>query len=86
MYPYIVCFCGRPLGHLFPAFRALCERHRASPRAKEPIGYILDALRVNKPCCRLRLMTGAEFKDYYNTYNPIHNAPTIAIPDIGAKK
>lgn len=80
MYPYITCFCGRPLGHLYPAFRALCAKHQHGARAAEPIGYILDQLGLNKECCRVRIMTGAEFKDYYNVLRPSFSAPTVPMP------
>jgi DNA-directed RNA polymerase subunit N (RpoN/RPB10) len=81
MYPYVTCFCGCPLGHLYPAFRAMCAKHRRGPNPDAPIGYILDQLNIRKECCRVRIMTGSEFKDYYNVLNPIHNAPTIPMPD-----
>lgn len=74
---YVTCFCGRPLGHLYPAFVAMTVARRNSDRANEPIGDILDALNITKECCRVRIMSGAEFKNYYNTINPIQHAPTI---------
>lgn len=83
MYPYVTCFCGRPIGHLYTAFRALCAKHQRGPHPEAPIGYILDQLGLTKECCRVRIMTGAEFKDYYNILNPIHYAPTIPMPQAG---
>ena len=57
----------------------MCIAHRRSPRAAEPIGYILDQLNITKECCRVRIMTGMEFKNYYNVLNPTNLAPTVAM-------
>ena len=75
MYPNIICFCGCPLGHLYNAFKAMCIKHRNGPHPDEPIGYILDALNITKDCCRMRIMTNVEFKNYYNVMNPTSLAP-----------
>lgn len=79
MYPYIVCFCGRPLGHLYNAFLAMCRDHARSSRANEPVGYILDQLNIMKLCCRTRMLTQTQFKDYYNIPNPPTLIPTEAM-------
>ena len=85
MYPCVTCFCGRPIAHLYPAFMAMLAQHRASPRAHEPIGYILDELGLTRECCRARIMTNAEFKHYYNESNPANIVPTIHIMDMVAR-
>ena len=77
MYPPITCLCGRPLGHIYRAFQLMCAKHLAkTPDA--PIASILDQLHLSRDCCRARIMTCAEFKDYYNRYNPNNIAPTIS--------
>lgn len=82
MYPYVVCFCGRPIAHLFPTFLAMLEEHSHSAHANEPIGYILDQLGLTRECCRARIMTGAEFRYYYNEYNPFTLVPTAHIMEM----
>lgn len=40
MYPYIICFCGREIGHIFDAFNAMRqEKHK---KAFADLGYNID--------------------------------------------
>jgi DNA-directed RNA polymerase subunit N (RpoN/RPB10) len=81
MYPYIRCFCGRPLAHLYSAFLLMCKKHNADARrANEPIGYILDSLGIVNECCRVRMMTGTEFKNYYNRVGVLMPLPHTGSP------
>jgi len=82
MYPNVVCFCGRPIGHLHAAFLAMLAKHNTgaygpSINPGDPIGYILDQLGITKICCRTRIMTSMEFKNFYNVPNQSKHAPTI---------
>ena len=54
----------------------MCIKHRNGPHPDEPIGYILDALNITKDCCRTRIMTNMEFKNYYNVLDSTSLAPT----------
>lgn len=81
MYPNIVCFCGFPLGQLYDAFLAMLAKHREGKNIghspNEPIGYILDQLGITKTCCRTRIMTNMEFKNYYSIDNGSKLAPSM---------
>jgi DNA-directed RNA polymerase subunit N (RpoN/RPB10) len=80
MYPPIVCFCGRSLGDLCDAFQLLKKRKidialagkqidpdfiHVSTQVNIQLGDILDALGVQMECCRARMLTYTEFKNYY---------------------
>ncbi len=84
MYPYILCFCGRPLGDLYDAFKALRRYHIAKeldliddgsefdPDVYSllydiaiPYNEIWEQLAIHTSCCKVHMMTMAEYKDYY---------------------
>ena len=80
MYPMIVCTCGRPLGDIYDLYKAmvidkalnLIHQKKMSlseiPKyLEEGTGDILEKLgfSINDICCRTRLITQIEFKDYY---------------------
>lgn len=80
MYPYIVCFCGREIGHLFDLFTAMKEDLYISEFGDMVIDPsiipltdtlqisltpIFDALHIHLDCCKSRLMTGVQFKEIY---------------------
>jgi len=68
MFPYIQCYsCGRNLGDLYSAFKILrAERMRGNPSDNTvPLGDILTSLGIIKDCCRVRMLTQVEFKEYY---------------------
>jgi DNA-directed RNA polymerase subunit N (RpoN/RPB10) len=80
MYPYILCYCGKSLGHLFDLFNAM-KRERyieefgeesfdptmiaVITRLQVELGDILDSLHLHKDCCRVRMLTQVEFKEVY---------------------
>lgn len=82
MFPYIVCWCGRSIGDLFPLFNAMkqekyeeyCKKNgiviepkrvTVSSDVHVDVGDILDALHLHTDCCRSRMITQIEFKEYY---------------------
>jgi DNA-directed RNA polymerase subunit N (RpoN/RPB10) len=79
MYPYIRCFCGRPLGQLWVLFNELKRKKieftfgdlGADPdylqSAIIPVetGDILDSLHLHAHCCRARIVTQVRFVDVY---------------------
>lgn len=78
MYPLILCTCGRSLGDLYPAFKAmradLNEENNAgvdphqmqfSEKINIELGPILDKLCLFLMCCRTRIMQQVEIKEYY---------------------
>lgn len=81
MYPYIVCFCGHPVGDVYPMYvlmkKKLYLQYCADNKIKiDPTyafmntislstGHILDALCVKKDCCRKTLLGQTEFREYY---------------------
>lgn len=85
MYPYVVCLCGRPLGHLYNAFLAMVIAQKRAGQTDEPVGAILDQLMITKTCCRARLISGREFKEYYNVPGGANIAPTVSMPKHGDK-
>ncbi|MFA7254379.1 MAG: hypothetical protein WC107_07590 [Patescibacteria group bacterium] len=87
MYVYVRCFCGMPIGHLYPAFLIMCEEHNKKIAHGElppsaSIGYILDQLGLSRMCCRARIMTCEEFKNYYYGTSAPFRAPTVYSADI----
>jgi len=77
MYPYIVCFCGRSLGDIYDLFIEMRrQKINAALDGEEPVAFelaqqniqlndILDALHIRAECCRVRMLTQVEFKNYY---------------------
>lgn len=80
MYPYIVCYCGRALGHLFDVFNTIRRDRLAQEfgdEALDPVmiaiikdthielGDVLDQLHLTNNCCRARMITQVEFKEVY---------------------
>lgn len=80
MYPYIRCYCGRPLGEIYELFKAMRLRAIMAAKGEEDtapdrlsvaevpqvsLNDIFQALHIDMDCCRARLMTQAEFCEYY---------------------
>lgn len=81
MYPPVVCFCGNSLGELFSAFEFwrnklledYCIKNKIEinsesarfARIKVPLKEVLDALFLNKECCRSRIMNYVGFDECY---------------------
>lgn len=80
MYPYILCYCGRAIGDIYDIFKEMRrEKYIAAYGTDEIDPSILaisstvdvdlidvfDQLRVHTDCCRARLMSQVEFKEYY---------------------
>lgn len=81
MFPYIVCYCGRSLGDIYPVFKEMRKQRyqeylkkdsdieivklMTSTKIDVKLGDILDALNINCECCRVRLLTQVEYSEYY---------------------
>jgi DNA-directed RNA polymerase subunit N (RpoN/RPB10) len=80
MYPYIVCYCGRALGHLYDVFNTIRRERLAEEFGEEALdptmiaiiqdvqielGDVLDQLHLHNECCRVRMITQVEFKEVY---------------------
>lgn len=63
MYPPIVCLCGRSLGELIPLFYALRRQKTNADGVVEPLGDVLDGLKLTQQCCRARILTCVEMKE-----------------------
>jgi hypothetical protein len=76
----VVCTCGMPIGDVAPLFllmraarvrEVLAARGTAATQAAIDAGLqiecgdILDRLQVVYDCCRARLVTNMQFKQYY---------------------
>lgn len=81
MYPYIVCFCGCCLADVWYIFKkwradiyakvgsdinprvlAMCDEEFGD---KILLGEVLDSLGFDVECCRTRMMTMVEYREYY---------------------
>lgn len=80
MYPYILCYCGRPLADIVELFNALrLKAIKAEKGTKDiapdrlpmaevnqaSLNDIFKALHIELDCCRARLMTQADYTEYY---------------------
>jgi DNA-directed RNA polymerase subunit N (RpoN/RPB10) len=77
MFPYIVCFCGKTIGHLYAAYIAIrgamikAARGDVAPEmyhlalSDVETGEILDQLGLRLSCCRTRMMSQVTYKELY---------------------
>jgi DNA-directed RNA polymerase subunit N (RpoN/RPB10) len=82
MYPYIVCYCGRSVGDLYPLFDEMRKEryeeyfkktgHRIEPNrvtissdVHVDLGDVFKKLNIRTQCCKARLLTQLEYKEYY---------------------
>lgn len=80
MYPLILCYCGRDLGSIYDLFKALRAKKFAATIGEENIDPtllsitdvqvqlddVLTLLHLHTTCCRVRILTQVEFKEYYS--------------------
>ena len=79
MFPYILCYCGCALGHIYDVFLVI-KRERLAEEFGDSVfdptmiaivgihvdlGDILDDLQIHNDCCRVRIMQQVEFKEVY---------------------
>lgn len=78
MLPPVRCFsCGLPIGDVAPEFRRLmnkrlfeninCDTKQVTADINRNIvaSDILDSLGIITDCCRMHLITGMDWRDYY---------------------
>lgn len=81
MFPFIRCYCGRPIGHLTDAFNEMRRDTYIEYYNKNHPGVTFDMLAFNSiqldishvfkqlnlhtECCRVRIMSQVEYKEHY---------------------
>jgi len=80
MYPFVRCFCGRPIGHLADVFNAMrIDAYREYFKDHEQItpamitlssvqldiSGIFATLNVKTQCCKTQLISQVEYGEYY---------------------
>lgn len=80
MFPFVRCFCGRPIGHLADAFDAMRvdayreyfkDHEHVTPAmitlstVQVDISHVFKALNIHTQCCKTQLMSQVRFSEYY---------------------
>lgn len=78
----MICFCGRSLGDIYDAFKALRlkrysefldskgikispDRIPITEDIQIDLRDVFESLHIHVQCCKVRLLTETEFKEYY---------------------
>lgn len=79
MFPYVTCSCGFDLASIYPLWAAIRAQRlaakygnvtdramiQASSDLNVEFGDVLNDLGVHRVCCRTKLLTQMQFRDYY---------------------
>ena len=79
MFPYVTCGCGYDLASIYPLWAEIRKKRlvakygnvtdRAMIQAASDLsvefGDVLNDLGVRRVCCRTKLLTQMQFRDYY---------------------